>query len=46
MPSNLVHNAQEEAAWNRAKTAVHTQYPHIAEGSPRFYKLTTTCLKT
>src|SRR5262245_43730671 len=41
MPSNLVHGAHEEAAWERAKRAVKKQYPEIDESNDRFYKLTT-----
>ena len=40
MPSNLVHNPHEEAAWDRAKAAVRRQYTDIDEDSDRFYRLT------
>jgi hypothetical protein len=41
MPANMVKPG-EEAAYERAKRKVSSEYPDIAEGSERFYALVTT----
>jgi hypothetical protein len=40
MPSNLVHTATDEAAWNDAKQATKKQYPDLTEDQDRFWKIT------
>jgi len=46
MPVNVVRNAQQEKAWNRAKALAKKQYPNIKEGSARFYKIVMTIYKS
>ena len=45
MPSNVVKTKEQEEAWRRAKRIVKKQYPHIKEGTARFYKLVMTVYK-
>lgn len=45
MPSNLVKPG-EEAAWERAKNKVESEYPDVAVGSDRYYKLVTTLFES
>jgi hypothetical protein len=40
MPANVVHNKEDEAAWERAKEATRKQYPDLSEDNDRFYKIT------
>jgi hypothetical protein len=40
MPSNLVQNKGDEAAWAKAKKAAHDQYPDLSEDEDRFWKIT------
>ena len=46
MPSNVVKTEAQEKAWKRAKRIVKKQYPHIKEGTVRFYKLVMTVYKS
>lgn len=39
MPSNLVKTKRDEQLWERAKRAVHKQYPKISEKDSKFWKL-------
>jgi hypothetical protein len=40
VPSNLVHSSKDEAAWDKAKQATHSQYPELTEENDRFWAIT------
>lgn len=39
MPATVVKTGRDETLWSKAKRLASEQYPKVAEGSPRYYRL-------